>query len=283
VAQGLGNEIPSDAAFVAVLGPARSFLPEELATLRKYLDGGGRVLLGLDPEARTDLGSLAELVGLKFTTTLVANEKTHMRRRANFSAADNTLLVTNRYSSHASVSTLSRNSAQAQVIVPGASYLEKPGEASADLKIDFAVKSLSDSFADLDGNFLFTEGTEKRDAYNLAAAVSKSISGAGASGAEGAAGANEMRAFVMADADAFTDAVMAYDANKVLLLDAVRWLGGEESLSGEVVSAEDVRIEHTTQQDKTWFYGTIFGGPMLVLGFGLVVAKRSRKQVRRAS
>src|SRR2546423_5420961 len=39
LAQGLGNEIPKDATIVAVIGPARAFLPGEVAALKKYAEG----------------------------------------------------------------------------------------------------------------------------------------------------------------------------------------------------------------------------------------------------
>jgi hypothetical protein len=62
-----------------------------------------------------------------------------------------------------------------------------------------------------------------------------------------------------------------------LTVDAVRWLGGEESFAGEVNNEEDVRIEHTQQKDLVWFYATIFGAPALVLGLGLTYSRRSRR------
>jgi len=87
-----------------------------------------------------------------------------------------------------------------------------------------------------------------------------------------------MRAFVLADADALTDVAMAnVVGNQVLFADAVRWLGGEESFSGEVNTEEDVRIEHTKQKDLIWFYATIFGAPALVLGAGLAFSRRARR------
>jgi hypothetical protein len=60
-------------------------------------------------------------------------------------------------------------------------------------------------------------------------------------------------------------------------MDAVRWLGGEDSFAGEVNDEEDVRIEHSKQKDLVWFYSTIVGMPALVLGLGLVVARRARR------
>jgi hypothetical protein len=92
---------------------------------------------------------------------------------------------------------------------------------------------------------------------------------------------NEMRAFVLADADGLATRVLAgYPPNQYLLADALRWLGGEESFAGEVSSEEDVRIEHTKQEDLVWFYSTIFGVPALVLAAGLVLARRSRRPSR---
>jgi hypothetical protein len=65
--------------------------------------------------------------------------------------------------------------------------------------------------------------------------------------------------------------------NQVLFLDAVRWLVGEESFAGADTSEEDVHIERTKQQDLSWFYATIFGAPCLVLGAGVFVSRRSRR------
>ncbi|HEX3595359.1 MAG TPA: hypothetical protein VHU80_09665, partial [Polyangiaceae bacterium] len=90
---------------------------------------------------------------------------------------------------------------------------------------------------------------------------------------------NEMRAFVLSDADVFTDLVMSnFMTNQLLVIDALRWLGGEESFAGEVNSEEDVRIEHTQHKDLVWFYATIFGAPALVLGLGLTYSRRSRQR-----
>jgi hypothetical protein len=66
--------------------------------------------------------------------------------------------------------------------------------------------------------------------------------------------------------------------NQVLFLDAVRWLGGEESFAGEPSSEEDVRIEHTKQKDLIWFYATIFGAPALIGGLGFWYSRRARRR-----
>ncbi|WP_437805354.1 Gldg family protein [Sorangium sp. So ce1078] len=267
LAQGLGSELPKDASVVIVLGPQKEFLPEEVAALKRYADDGGHLLLALDPEAKVDLSPLAGAVGLTWKPEALANDRVYVRRR--FNDSDQAMLVTTRYSSHASVSTLSRHAQQAPTIFPGASSLDKA--EGGDLKIDFVVRSLGETFADANGNFKFDEG-EKRNAYNLAAAVSKEL----APGGDGK-DKKELRAFVVADADVFSDAAFRNEPNIVLALDAFRWLGGEESFAGEITTNEDVRIEHTKEKDQVWFWATILVAPAMVLGLGLFITRRGRR------
>ncbi len=268
--QGLGSEVPADATMVVVLGPSVAFLPEEVTALQRYADRGGHLLLGLDPDAKVDLAPLAAIVNLTWSPTLLAHEKALVRRRGNDS--DKGVVVSNRFSSHASVSTLSRNAARMPVVFPGASSLEKK-DPSSDLLIDFAVKSLGDVFEDKNGDFLFDKATEKRAAWNLVAAVTKHLP-PGPNGKD----PPELRAFVVADADAMSDAALGNEANVYFTADALRWLGGEESFSGAITNTEDVRIEHTKQKDVIWFYATILGGPSIVAGLGLAVSRRARRR-----
>lgn len=293
LAQGLGNAVPDDAALVLVLGPTRPFAPEEIASLRRYAEGGGKLFLALDPEAPGDeaeldatalagtLRALAEIVGLDLSPTLLAHDRQHVRRR--FNDSDRVMLISSSFSSHASVSTLSRGAPRAAVVVSGAGSLEKAANAPAELKVDFAVRAPVGTFADADGDF--QKGSdEPSKAYNLAAAVSrKGPEGEGSEKADEAAGPGEMRAFVLADVDAVSDLFLVKAPNNPLLfLDPVRWLGGEESFAGEVNVEEDVRIEHTKQGDQLWFYSTIFGAPALVLGVGLVLGRASRRSLSKA-
>lgn len=311
LAQGLGREVPDDAEIVVVLGPTEPFSPEELDALKRYADRGGHLLIALDadsvtnelpgvagqtepaavaagaapapPVAEQALDDLAKVVGLDYSPALLANDSHHVRRRANNS--DRALLISNRFSSHASVSTLSRNATRAAILFARTgSLVAAPG---SDAKVDMAVRAMGGTFADTNQNYEFDKD-EKKDTYNLVAAVSKALpaEGAPAGDAEkkdGAPEAKEMRAFVIADADSMSDLLMSnFGPNRLLLLDAIRWLGGEDSFAGEVNDEEDVRIEHSKQKDLVWFYSTIVGMPALVLGLGLTVARRSRRSANKA-
>ncbi|MBM4363712.1 MAG: hypothetical protein FJ104_13610, partial [Deltaproteobacteria bacterium] len=236
------------------------------------------------------LEALAGMAGIELRSDIVANDRQFARKRYNDS--DRTLLVTNRFSSHASVSTLSRNSTRAAVLLAGSGTLVRKTGGSQ--KVDIAVRAMSSSFIDTNRNYQ-PDPDEKRDAWGIAAAVSQPIEDSAAAPAASAAAPadkdipvvappKELRAFVIADADLFTDVVLSnFMTNQLLLIDALRWLGGEESFAGEVNSEEDVRIEHTQQKDLVWFYATIIGAPALILGVGLVLGRQGRRSSGRKS
>lgn len=329
--QGLGSDVPADADAVVVLGPSDSFSAEELASLQRFADRGGHMLLALDPESSSGLNlvnsaeaqdaapaapnappatsavpkgkpvpaasagktlpppvpatpapphlaALASIVGLTYSPDLLANETTHINFRSNDS--DRTRLQVTSFSSHASVSTLSRNSGRAAIVVLGSGSLDKPQAFSG--KVDFTVRSPSGTFNDANHNFRFDKDTEKMAVYNIAAAVTRPPLNAAPEPAPKPDDKGkkpepkEMRAFVSADVDAFSDVVLSnVVGNQVLFVDAMRWLVGEESYSGQTNTEEDLHIEHTKQQDLAWFYSTIFGVPAVVLGIGLFFRRRA--------
>ncbi|HET7541544.1 MAG TPA: Gldg family protein [Polyangiaceae bacterium] len=226
--------------------------------------------------------ALANLAQLTYTPTVLANDHAHVR--LSYNNADQVRLVSNSFSSHASVSTVSRNSSAFAVVLFGTGSLERAANATA--KIDFAVRAPSGSFADRNKNYVQDKDSEKTGSFNIAAAISRPVTAdphAPAADSDKKSGdkkpeSKEMRAFVVADSDAFGDLVMSnVRGNQVFMADAVRWLVGEASFAGAETSEEDVRIETTKQQDLSWFYATIFGAPCLVLAAGVVVSRRSRR------
>ncbi|MFO7261708.1 MAG: Gldg family protein [bacterium] len=293
LAEGLGREVPNDAAMVIALGPRRPFLAEELDALDRYLAGGGSLLLALDPESGFDLGPLVPRLGVRYVAETLVDDQQHLRQRGNNS--DRRLIVTNRFSAHAATTTPSRARPGGAVLFVGAGHLQ---EAAADgagwdggtrgdaPRPTFIVRSLPSTFADRNGNFEFDEGLEERGSYNLVAAVEVAAGEAtkGKASADDperalSSGARPMRALVYADAGLFTDAVLrSLGLNAALVADGIKWLGGEEALAGVAESEEDIPIRHTRAEDVLWFYSTILGAPALVLTLGLVGVWRRRRR-----
>lgn len=274
-ADGLATDVPKEATLLMVVGPTKDFLPEEFASLQRFLDRGGRLFVALDPDGGIDLHQLLDPTGVKATMVMLANDQVYARRAHQDS--DRTNLVTAFYSSHPSVSTLSREGRNAPVVLPGATALEGPprGAPHKDYTVDFTVHAHAATFADANGNFQADPG-ETRKGWELAAAISKK---GGPSGKDAA----EQRIFVVGDSDFLTDPVVHFGGNGLLVLDPVRWLVGEESFAGLVSTEADVPISHTRKQDVVWFYSTIFVVPGLVLGLGFIVTRRRSKNRRPAS
>ena len=274
--QGLAANVPDDAAMVFVLGPSQAFLPEEVASLKRYFDKGGRLVLALDPDFRADCAPLAAIAGLTWRSAVIATDDPKHFYPLRHNDSDHAILITNRFSSHAAVSSLSKISARTGVVFRGAAPLDKAEGTTAN--VDFAVRALTEAWVDENGNFAFDKDTEKRGGANLAAAVSKPTGEKDKDGKD-----KETRAFVLGDADALTDGAVGDTPNGLMALDVIRWLGNDESFLGAVTSNEDVRIEHTKQKDMFWFYGMVFVIPLGVLGIGFVVTRRQSKRARRAA
>jgi len=286
LSQGLGNAAPDDADVILVLGPTEPLSEGEIESLRRYAEGGGRLLLALDPDAKADMQPLAAVAGVQWQQAIVINDKVLYRMKRNDS--DKKILVAKRFSSHASVSTLSKLAARgAAVLIPGAAPLDKIDAKDKGFKIDFAVKSVPGSYVDLNGNWAFDKGAEKKATYNLVAAVTSDVIPSEGDDSKPKATPPgdklEMRAVVIGDADVFTDPVMDFaKTNRLLFLELLRWLGGEESFSGEISEEEDVPIVHTKSEDQVWFYTAIVGVPSLVVGAGLLLTRRRRRKPTRS-
>jgi len=285
----LMSKVPKDATLVLMLAPNTPLHEDELEALDTYLSRGGAMLIALDPQRKGTLGLLEGRLGVHFDPTPLADDKRPRRIRGG--RADNVLLIAKTFSSHASVTTLSRHgSTEGLPLVLAGSLVDVPFTTDGDHKPKrtYVIRSSKTTFQDKDKDFVFTKGTDKRGQYNLAVAVEDPSAVPPEPPAPDEDGADKeekgMRAMVFADAELFLDGIQGtVPIAQFMFADAVKWLGGEEHLAGDTVSEKDVRIKHTRSKDVVWFYGTIVGAPLLVLGFGLFsVSWRRRRQRRRS-
>lgn len=286
MANGLGSEIPDDASMVLILGPRETFLEEELGSISRYLKRGGRVLIALDPLMNATLGSLEGDLGVAFKRTAITDDKHYMVRSG--TGADRRLIKTDRFSSHASVTTLGQaRTGTGVAFVNAGSLVPAPlnEESQKRVKKTFVIKSMSSSFLDSKSNFRFDKVEEKRGQQNLVAAIEDptAIPEPDGDTPPDAPAHLGMRAMVFADLEIFADSQLKF-GGAIMFDDAIKWLGGEENLQGTIESEKDIIIEHTRNEDVLWFYSTIVGAPLFILGLGLWFGwwRRQRMQ-RRAS
>ncbi|MEQ1567642.1 MAG: Gldg family protein [Myxococcota bacterium] len=264
VADGLANSVPDDADVVIVAAPTSPLFPEESETLRRYFDGGGSLLVLVDP-AGDPMTDLLGHIGVTGGTAPLANAEVHARMTGG--PADNVLLATNKYGSHPAVKTLSRNSQVAHMVLPGAVSVEKTADTQN--KVTTLIRTLPNTWADADRNFTADEGESKK-VYELAVAVTKDVG-------EGEA-KKEARAIVVGSVGWLADGpIQALQANAVFALDGLRWLDHDEDVAGEIESEEDVKVQHTREEDWMWFLTAIAAIPAVVLGAGVLFIRLRRR------
>jgi hypothetical protein len=275
IAQGLGNEVPADAALVMVIGPQQAMLAEETAALLRYFQGGGRMLLAVDPDAAKAAAPLLGGLAIELSPVSLANDRMFWARTRQKS--DRIGIAAASYSSHASLPTMSQFGAQLPVVFLGAGNLSKTKVVPTPApNVDFVVRTDGSTWEDKDGNFEYDKD-EQRKVYNLGAAVTLRPP-APAGGKPAAKGEPEARAFVLGDSDPFSDLIIANRANAIFAVDVLRWLLGEPEVAGPPTSEEDVPVRHTRKQDAVWFYASVFLVPGLVLLVGFIATRRRRKR-----
>ncbi len=265
----LASDVPEDATLVIVAGPVVPLQPGEWATLERYLDRGGRLMVILDPAGSgTSMGALEGRLGLRLADGRLVDDRAFLPQRNTL--PDRQWVITTQFSAHASTTALSRSGGKGLVMIDAGALEEIPftskGEAP---KKTITIRTMESSWLDLEKpqNFRFDAPNEKRQRWNIAAAI------------EGpkVAGKDGFRALVVSDRDLFADLLIPNALGRVqpvlvsgpLLGDSIRWLGGEEVFAGEVVSEDDKPIQHTKNQDAVWFTITVVGVPLLVLALGL--------------
>lgn len=273
---GLAQAVPDDAAMVFIVGPRRLFLPEEVKALQEYRDRGGALFISMEPASGPDDISdpaVAALAGVGFGDTALLSDKAFLKVTGG--PGDRAFVGTNKYSSHESVTTLSKNAAQATFIAPGVGSIAELQDHQG--KVTNIMKGMPEWWADSNGNFEFdkdptpaADGTvsmvgEKRGGWEIASIASGP-----------AEGGKEWRAAVVGDASWMSNAVLRNQANAIYLVSTVGWLTQDPALTGETETEEDIKIQHTKEGEAMWFYGTSLGVPALVLLGGMLRVRARR-------
>ncbi|MFZ5468830.1 MAG: Gldg family protein [Myxococcota bacterium] len=270
VAEGLGAEVPKDAAAVLVFGPQAAFTEPEAAALKAYFERGGRLLIALDPEPKLAFDELLLPLGLTFVPQVLANDVAYARKTHQLS--DRTIIGTNTFSMHPAVSTNGRQGLPMYLM--GAGQLEERKGKPTEVAVDFAVRAHASTWNDVDGNFQHDAPNETRRAFGLGAAVTRKPTTTAKAEEEG-------RALVLADSDAVADEILpAARGNAYFVLDGLKWLLGDEAITGTTNVEKDAPLQRTRGLDSFFFYSTMFLAPAAVVFAGYLAARRRR--VKRA-
>ena len=124
IANGLANEVPEDATAIMILAPQLEFSEPEIATLLKFWNAGKSLFIALEPGG-ANLAPLLNEYHVTFDPTSLAHGSLYMPTSSRALPIHKRNLITNKFSTHASVTTLSRYNKVMQLIFENAGSLQK--------------------------------------------------------------------------------------------------------------------------------------------------------------
>lgn len=276
IANGLANQIPEDAGVVLILAPQLEFSEAEIATITDFWKKGGAVLIALEPDGAEMNPLLAEF-GLEYHRIPLAHSNIFMPETRRATIEDRRNIVTNKFSTHPAVTTLSRYNKVMQLVFSKSGYLTEL--KGSEYRKKTVIKSLEDTWADQNGNFN-KDAEEKTGLWSLAITVEHDFT------EEESEKKKESKAIVFADSSWLNDQYLAkgyslgqqtIQPHAVTLSDSLFWLTEKKEASGTVNNEQDIKIQHSKEGQGWIFFGSSLFIPLSILGLGLFRIRRRRK------
>jgi ABC-type uncharacterized transport system involved in gliding motility auxiliary subunit len=257
------RDIPADAAAMIIAGPRSNLLTGELLRLDSYLQNGGALLVLLDPGDAPGLVALLRRYGVMVSDEVVLDPENRL-----FAGDYLTMLVPGRSPAHPVTSAIQAPVLMSQVRTVN---FETTQTALAGVAL---LETAAESWSTADRNVLqtgrgnYVAGRDKRGP--VCVGVSALLrSPAGRAG----------RLIVLGDADFASNSLLGYLGNRDLLLNAVNWLAGEQTLMGSRRPKEQPGVNQffvSAWQGRLAFWLGTVAEPALVLLIGVVVLLRRR-------
>jgi ABC-type uncharacterized transport system involved in gliding motility auxiliary subunit len=251
-------QVPAECSAVVVAGPKNALFPPEAETLTKYLDGGGKAMLLLDPD--TDAG----LDGLLSTWNIAVGKNTVI----DYSGAGRIIglgyavpLVTT-YGAHAVTKNFDRS---VMTFFPLARTVKAADKQKSSPSVTELLKTSEESWGETNmkengGKLKFDPGVDEQGPVSLGVAAEKSVEGKSA------------RLVVIGNSKFAANGYLRHQPNRDLFLNAVDWLTLDEDLiSIRPKSPTNRRVTLTVAQQNTffWFSVVFLPGAVIVTGAAL--------------
>jgi hypothetical protein len=254
--------IPPDCAVVADIGPRSAYAPGEARLLSRYLGGGGRLLLMLDPSFPIT-GELAELLarlGLRVEPAIVIDPLNHY-------GADETKVAVPYYPPHPITNRI------ALTIFPDARPIQL-GAVPAGVGISVLASSSADSYLRAP-----PQHAEDVEPAGPSAKPSPAVIAVAAEGRwpEAASQDKPFRLVLVGNSNFASNAYFPYVSNGELAVSMVRWLAGDDAMPPvKPQSFSLAQIDLTSRQMRDIFIVVELVLPLCVILFGGVVWWRRR-------
>jgi ABC-type uncharacterized transport system involved in gliding motility auxiliary subunit len=269
------GSIPADAAVIVVAGPRAAFLEPEAAALKSYAEGGGRILLMLDPvlpqagapESDLGVGSFLSAYGVKLGADIVIDPANAVPM------VGPETLIANSYGSHPIVRSISEEGLP--VVFPLARSVSKPDKPPEGYTETMLVQTSKDGWGETSLTKLEAVQKDKDDTpgpVTIAVAVE-----AEKKDKDPKAPSKPLRLVVIGNSRFATNGSLGNAGNANLLLNAVNWLSGQERLVGIAPKTpEQASLALTRTQVNRIGLFTILGLPAFAVVLGVWVWYRRR-------
>jgi ABC-type uncharacterized transport system involved in gliding motility auxiliary subunit len=268
------DDLPADADVVVVAGPQVAFLPPEAGALEKYLAGGGRALILLDPvlpgpgAPPPDLGfrGLVDKYGIRLGDDIVIDPTNALAQMG----AE--VVLADRYGSQPIVRSLAAE--KLPVIFQLARSVTKAETPPEGVSESMLVETSPEGWGERDLNNLSSE--VKKGPTDAAGPVSLAVAVGPADEAKPAA-QSAARIVLVGNSRFAANGALANGANGIFFANAIHWLAGADKQIGIPPKTPDqTSLTLSESQLRRIAIGSIAGLPAFAILLGLWVWYRRR-------
>jgi ABC-type uncharacterized transport system involved in gliding motility auxiliary subunit len=277
--------VPADAAIVVVAGPKTDLFPPEIDALKKYLTGGGKVLVLIDPPEKVDSPPLANLIAFvkEWGVDVGNNVVVDVSGIGRLIGTDESVPVAARYPTHPITDKFRLLTAY-----PFARSVTAASGGATGRTAQSFIESSPNSWGETDMADMFkgqpVQNDKAKDVQgpvSLAVAVSEPVKGAEpaktATGDKSEVPKREARIAVVGDSDFVANFALGIQGNRDLFLNTLNWLSQQENLiSIRPKDPEDRRITLTADQQRWVSIFALLILPAAIFGAGIYNWARRR-------
>jgi ABC-type uncharacterized transport system involved in gliding motility auxiliary subunit len=289
------EKVPADASVLVIAGPRKAFFPEEVSTIRRYIDQGGHLLLLIDPETDTRLEEFLKSCGIEVGQDMIVDKLSRLF------GADYLTPVVSQYAGYhpitenfqaASFFPLARSVSVAEDLPPQVENTEiaKTGPSSwaeTDLvtlkKGDASFDKEEDTMGPIPVAVVSTiqHETKKADTPTLPSPLKEEDLGGG-EGEAGGPGDEEgtprpARVVVFGDSDFAGNTYLNLSGNRDLFMNTLSWLAEEEDLIAirpKKRESQPVVLSYAQGRIIFWTSVVLLPGSVLIIGMVLLRWRR---------
>jgi ABC-type uncharacterized transport system involved in gliding motility auxiliary subunit len=263
------DEIPANCEVLVIAGPQHDYLPAEIATITKYIEGGGRALFLLDAGVKMpNLNKMLAAWGITMRNDLVID----LNPVAKIFGTSNDMPLIIKYGSSPIVEPL-QGSRTVATLFPLSRSIEISKDAKGGASPEMLCETSGESFGVEGFNRSMTSVSYRPGDIKgpLTVAAADTISGKDGKKDEG-------RLVVTGTSLLAANSYLGFQGNKDLVMNMVNWLSAEESL----ISIRPKSQQHQTlnMNPRQMFYLRylgIFGLPLVIILVGSAVWWRRRR------